>query len=358
MLRGSRMPNEIIGWHYLGSGEYNDAYTDKELTKVLKIVKPSIHLKTLDTPERSVRVWNSINKGFGSPAYVTTVWSLSSQKKTKLYGWVCPYVHGEQSNDDEIQKALIKIFNRTGRIITDAVTPNNFKTTPKGEVVAVDIGFALDLNKTNKQKSRRASMISREAWRRLKDNYTPYFNHPDSQRDFPKSLKTIKALLVIKNTRPDILNVDFLLEEPHFLQRLADSYNNAWNIPNIEDELSDKRPINLNGIKESCIGILKRYIQSRGDLMYDDSFSPNFLTAYFRNRELTKQKIVEVNHLIKHIDEASTLNDIESLISNAKIADERRKGFFGGLTESLVACEKVLGLDFKHFNVRLLPRNP
>ena len=190
-------------WSVLGGGTYNDVYINKEQTLVLKMQKNNA--KT-DDPERSVRLWNEINPNCKPKAcVVNTKWGIA---------WVCPFIKGRQATDDEMSKAIIDIFNNTGRIVVDATAEKNFITTPEGKVLCIDIGMALELEKKEERSFsgiiRRNSIVSLTCWRNLQHDFDPFFN--DCQGENPKSVNTVKALLYIKNNRPDIFDLIFRTE--------------------------------------------------------------------------------------------------------------------------------------------------
>ncbi len=136
-------------WSYIGRGTYNDVYINQDRTMVLKIKKTHSfgQLPATDLPERSVRLWNEFNgdkfQGRKAELHSTEIDDPTHNRQGRYHGWVCPYVEGRQASDEEISNALIEIFNKTGRIVVDAPSPKNFITTPSGEVVCVDIGYAL-----------------------------------------------------------------------------------------------------------------------------------------------------------------------------------------------------------------------
>src|SRR5579862_5463842 len=189
-------------WKLLGQGSFNTVYKSSDNKLVFKVQHK--HGST-DTPYRSVRLWNQINP------------HLFPLAEIKCYpgfgiGWVCPFVEGRQATDAEMCKKLIDIFNNTaGRIVVDAISKNNFVTTPQGETVCIDIAMAV---KTEEREDdyfdsalRRKSVVSLETWADLQKEYVPWFDKYSSL--YPDTVKTIKALLYIKSTRPDIYDADF-----------------------------------------------------------------------------------------------------------------------------------------------------
>ena len=207
------MPTE---WIFLGAGSYNRAYKSKDGREVLKIQKSAVD--ATDTPERSVRLWNAINAHVPPPARLE-VSELGS-------GWVCPFIEGEQASDTEMAEALIDIYNRTGRIVVDATAVKNFVRTPTGQVLCVDVGMAMQLERREErglQMVRRKSVVSLNAWSRLSDAFNPFF--AQCAYSNPETVNVVKALLFIKYNRPDMYDVSFLKTKPELVNKLAGAYD-------------------------------------------------------------------------------------------------------------------------------------
>ena len=202
-------------WVFLGAGSYNKAYRSRDGEEVLKIQKTS---DATDAPERSVRLWNAINAHIPPPARLANTEFGS--------GWVCPFVQGVQASDKEMATALIDIFNNTGRVVVDATAAKNFIRTPTGQVLCVDVGMMLQLERRNDPgfaPLRRQSIVSLNMWRDTKSNYEPFlktcaFTNPDT-------VNTVKALVFIKDNRPDIYDVNFLKTNPELVRKLAQAYD-------------------------------------------------------------------------------------------------------------------------------------
>lgn len=343
------------GWIGLGDGSYNWAFRNASNTQVLKIQKDSTPdtdkspYLLLDKAERSVGLWNIINKGCGAPALVTSVKITEGGRRKTWAGWVCPFVLGRQSTDNEIQPALIRIFNSTGRILADAMSPRNFLTTDDGKVVCVDIGMALQLDPLRPigppGRSRRGSIISIGAWNDVGAAFSGYLADPYNTSTMQKSTNTVKALLFVKFNRPDICDADFLVGNDRLVSQLAAAYdgNNPYYVRTAKDNLNILRPPTLSSIKESCVRELQRYIESRGAILYDDSFEPSFMTKIFRNQERTREKIADAKRLIKEINSQTSSDYLSILIQDAKLADGNRRGIFSsGLGATLNQCAMIL----------------
>ena len=353
MANNSNFP-VLGGWIKLGTGSYNWAFRNASSTQVLKIQKDSTPdtdkspALLLDKAERSVGLWNIINKGCGAPAFVTSVKITEGGRRKTWAGWVCPFVSGRQSTDNEIQPALIRIFNSTGRILADAVSPRNFLTTDDGKVVCVDIGMALQLDPLipvgPPGRSRRGSIISRDAWSNVEANFSEYFTHPYNTSTMQRSTNTVKALLFVKFNRPDICDADFLVGKDQLVNQLAAAYDgHQLHATTAIGILNTLRPQTLSSIKESCVRELQRYIESRGAILYDDSFEPSFMTKIFRNQERTREKIEDAKRLIKDINSQTTSDGILGAIRDAKNSDGNRRGIFSsGLGATLTQCAMIL----------------
>ncbi|KTD68595.1 MULTISPECIES: hypothetical protein [Legionella] len=373
-----------MAWKKLGSGVYNDTYVSDDGTRVLKIQKRENEIT--DSPERSVRLWNEINPDLKPPAaIIQTEFGL---------GWVCPYIKGRQSTDKEISAALIDIFNRTGRIIVDAASPKNFITTPEGKVICVDIGMALQLDKKEEQqfgRERRNSVISQASWELTSEQYKDViFPLTRFVLKMEDTVNTIKALLFLRENRPDITNADFLntthsykskfgiILQRTYLTTLSNAFStekekqddaiNALKEANTEvkdhrsnsvttstpndeqlsvDEvikmLKDEMPPTVTTFKGSCIKELERYIKSRGSLNYEGHFEPSFLTRKLRDEALTGDKVEKALRLIENIRKENTIEGVKSLIDEAQKDQMVNKARFGsGLASRLNRCICIL----------------
>ncbi|MCW8451649.1 hypothetical protein [Legionella quinlivanii] len=343
-------------WKKLGEGAFNTAYVNDEETLVFK--KPQNGGDATDTPERAVRIWNEINSHIKPAAEIHKLESLGR-------GWTCPYIKGRQATDREISTAVVDIFNRTGRIIIDAA-PFNFITTAQGQTVCIDVGMALLLEKEEEDKisskgKRRNSIISSETWEQQKVRFNRWLT--GLRIKIPESMDTVKALLFIKEKRPDIFDASFLKANPTVAKILADGYNSEggfrliWGInselslaeefvnhafssqsrsqkplPSIsfwtKDKLAEavvkgekillnERELSLDNLKESCIRELTRYINSRGSLV-QGKFSESLTTRYFRDSALTATKVEYAKLLIDKIGDATSIDEIKALIDKQK----------------------------------------
>ena len=294
------------GWEYFGMGNYNIVYVNPNKSEVLKIQRisdssadPSNEsegskiqriARALDVPIRSVRIWNTIN------SEVTPLARIYEYKET--VGWVCPFIEGRQANDKEMRTAVIDIFNSSGRILIDGTATKNFITTPSGQVICVDIGMALQLEKREYLiNGSRRSFSSLDAWKLMEPGYQDFFQ--TNGKIYPHTIATTKALLFIKNMRPDILDLTFLKEDLTLTKLLAKAYDVQYQHDASRDEviaaterLGRDYPETIEGIKKSCKHLLENYIHSRGTLDISGVFSPSIVTKLLRNQNLIQIKIV------------------------------------------------------------------
>lgn len=199
-------------WIFLGEGSFNKVYKSKDGKEILKIQKDLSD--STDTPERSVRLWNAINSHLSPPA------------RLEGLGWVCPFIEGVQASDKEMADALIDIFNKTGRVVVDATARKNFIRTPAGETVCIDIGMALQFERREDKhfaEIRRKSRVSLEAWKDLEDVYKPFLT--ECAKKNPTTVNVVKALVFIKDNRPDLYDATFLKTNPDLVDKLAIAYN-------------------------------------------------------------------------------------------------------------------------------------
>lgn len=202
-------------WIFLGEGNYNQAYKSRDSREVLKIQKRAVD--ATDTPERSVRLWNVINSHVPPPARLLNDRELGS-------GWVCPFIEGVQASDKEMANALLDIFNKTGRIVVDATAQKNFVRTPTGQVLCVDVGMALQFEqRENRSLVRRKSVVSLDTWRNLSAAYEPFLRQCANTN--PETVNIVKALVFIKNNRPDIYDASFLKTNPDLINKLASAFD-------------------------------------------------------------------------------------------------------------------------------------
>lgn len=143
------------GWKLLGYGGFNMAFvyrgTDLALIagsdykgpwvyKQRIIVDDSKDVTTLyldtsydpestDTAERSIRLWNSINRDLPRAGYFRN-------------GWVCPYLGSDKATDKETAQGVLETYRTDRRIVADACGRGNY-LKHNGKARCVDIALAL-----------------------------------------------------------------------------------------------------------------------------------------------------------------------------------------------------------------------
>ena len=269
-------------WRRLGEGSFNIAYRSADGKSVFKVAMDD---SPSDTPERSVRLWNLINAHIHPPARLAREQITYINKKGKLItkwvnGWICPFIPGRQATDEEIRMALIDTFNRTGRIVADATAPNNFLTMSNGVTVCIDVGHALEL-----ERRETASLLGqRKPSFTSLDTYAEQYDHQERKKWFkshsswsPKTVKTVEALLFIKQYRKDITNANFLKKSPKTIALLANAYIKGTKtlVDQALAVLAEKRSPDLENTKQKCRDIFLEYIARVGTIDEKERFTPH-----------------------------------------------------------------------------------
>lgn len=368
------MPSQNDDWLPLAGGGFNVAYVNPEYRLVFKSVMNDKF--TTDGPERSVRLWNLFNPTLKPKAKVVTL--IIDGKKCR--GWTCPYVKTKYSptttcteqdieidrdsyrkamidptrkneEDTTIARALLGIYNRTGRIIIDASIPGNLIVTAENKVVCVDVGMALILEEKEDdclhRYARRKSIVSNEAWELVHRDGIDERILKDNKSELPKTLMTTRALLFIRTHRPDISNVDFLNNDPSLLEKLSKAYNSE-----IKDDaiqlLEDKQPVSLSGVKYACTQALQKYIDSRGSMDENRKFSASRLTKWFRNEVAVRRKVDCAEKLIGKINQARSIVEIESALNDTSHNPSFSKGWMSGFMRCIGLCRVITQVQQSH----------
>lgn len=218
-------------YDFLSHGNHNLAYRSTDGCFVFKCAINS-ETDPTDTPERSIRLWNLLNPGF--PAKVAYL-------HKKAIGWIAPFIRGTQPMSDEIIKKLFEIYQQTGRVVVDGFVKTNFIKTVNGDVVCIDVGFALQLEN---RKGRQQSEESLDFWNRncMSRVYTDTFF--DTEKEFPHLVPIIdatKALLYLQMHRPDFRQVAYLYLNKALMKELVMGYdeNNKSKDPNLTQIISN-----------------------------------------------------------------------------------------------------------------------
>ena len=158
-------------WREIGSGSFNTAYVNRENTLVLKAKQTSCCciircFDRLDDPDRSVRLWNLINKPLIDSGLLTSAKIYYSKRFGKV--WISPYIQGRQATTVEINNAREEIHQRTQRYVKDAHVLGNFLVFTDKEgvehTVCVDVGYSFD-TRENVALLSPESAVSNRSWR-------------------------------------------------------------------------------------------------------------------------------------------------------------------------------------------------
>jgi len=229
------------GWHYLGEGTFNCVYqgTINGSPVVYKVAKtftsnPSYKSTVvMDIPSRSVRLWDEIN-----PDLLPTACLYRE-------GWIAPFVEGSKPAALEVCDALIELYQRTGRIVVDAISSGNFKKNKSGKIICVDIGFALRLEKESDEEKSESSL---NFWVNQQEMYRRYFKKYEKENEDDRTIiETIKALLVLQHFRPDT-RVLSPIKRGDLIKRLAAVYGDSKQIKlpeALSEEINEILPINI-----------------------------------------------------------------------------------------------------------------
>lgn len=358
-----------MNWEYFGSGAYNHVYCNEEKTLIFKVQQSDLKgvEQLLDTPERSIRLWNEINYHLEPKAAAIESTVPESYHKKDRYripgglhvGWSVPFVNGENSSNNEICSAIIDIYNRTGRAILDAIVPGNFKTLNNGQVVCVDIGMALRLQKEQDERGvENTSFASIFAWdSAFKEIYLPWFNEESKQSQNKNVIITTKALVVMQQLFPYYVNVDFL-RDPQY-EDLKTALANELDKPGSFHEnqaatsaLASIHPLGnvpvIPADPEYKI-FLKTRLQSYTlslPVEYKGQFSLPIIIQIYKNKTFTERTIHCADELLKELLETENREEALNAIQNA-LDDDRNKAL---LTQgnTRLACflrECVHGLE-------------
>lgn len=77
--------------------------------------------------------------------------------------------------------------------------------------------------------------------------------------------------------------------------------------------LEQERPTNLANIKESCVHLLQRFMNSKGVVHNSEVHLP-LMEKSNQNADLTKKQIKIAHDLMKHIDTANSMEEVNEAI--------------------------------------------
>ena len=274
-------------------------------------------------------------------------------------GWVCPFVAGEPATSIEIHLALIDIYNASGRIVLDALSPNNFLKIAK-EVICIDVGFALHFTRAGDdyylRTSRSPSPVSELAWGRCQKSYAGLFEKYKGNL----AVDTIPSLVFIADNRPDIVDVSFLKKNAGLIKQLAEAQQEKSNHSLLKNKstsalevLEQIQPLKINQIKADCIAEFHDYIYARGRINSAGFFEPSTITTIFRNKSLTTSKVNAAESLIDAINGANSVEEIAQLIQQKR--DDRdltKSSFKSAFLARLNNCLHVIAAAEEVFQLK------
>lgn len=388
-------------WKFFARGGHNNVYINPKRTLIFKI--PRSDWET-SAPERLFKIWSIVNSDIDPSAYIHTQsqYDFSDSDPDgpdERRGVVVPFIKGSQASDKEISELLVEIYQKSGRIVMDALQPGNFRKMENGKICCLDFDLALQLEtsenaaifysdpvlqlETGKidliSRERRRSRVSLELWRNIGHIFA--LNLVKNYPTHPIVVDTLRALLFIKFTRPDILDVNFLYKEnsseldyqkirllscayssanaevnknaSNVIKDIARQNNNVEgtgprvvptflgdvsglsdgieekifqeyasdNIPVLEKEakkfLKQHRAITLKNIKESCIKEINRYINARGSIE-EGKFSYGLVTLLFRNKNAVLYKAELALEIIKCLESADSYEDMNMILMKVR----------------------------------------
>ncbi len=136
----SRPPTLVIlgeTYTFIGNGSYNWVYLSKDRKHVVKIPRHKITEKSLDHPERLLRITKEIfPKEFHSENEI-----LKETQYGNLFS--ARFIPGSDANDAECASEVRRIFIVSGRAFLDASFPGNIRKDHNGELISVDYGQAI-----------------------------------------------------------------------------------------------------------------------------------------------------------------------------------------------------------------------
>lgn len=289
----------------------NDQFLKENILRIASI-NMHVHTELTDLPLRSVRLWNLINHDLQPKAEVVDVIDKEGRKHTV---WACPFVTGRQASDKEMSRALIDVFNSTGRIVLDAMSPKNFVTTAEGKVICIDIGMALNMER---RLERKPSMVSLDTLgdAGLMRNYRSYYHDPSIVRNYSLAVATVKSLRFLKEHRPDIYDIEFLKDNGRLLNICAKAYD-AEQISEVDQQTLDAK-YSEHMYKRSKSEFFKEKIEKVDVSVVDEA-----LDELEKIQELTFLTSKEACiHQINCLSKENPYKDYTSLVESIKDCDD------------------------------------
>ena len=326
-----------MDWNFLGKGNYNVAFFNRERTTVLKIQHTLDDQDSkIDAPSRSIRLWNEINSQLTPQAKIykhhfKDQWFQGAKIEVDI-GWTCPFISGREATLNEIKDALVEIYNRTGRVVLDAIVPGNFKRTAQGKVICIDIGMSFRIQKFEDSDLRK-SLVSQSSWSDFaKNEYRPCLNLYELDIKFRPIVTRVMVVFVLQMQFPMIENVDFLNDSDNQGLESALAYelchkgtliknvNEMGKLNTIKHEVLCELDSHSSYVflpfnwKIFAVDKMTDYISSRGALTLENSFELSYRTLFFRDQTLTKEKISLARTLVIEIEASNNVTETIDII--------------------------------------------
>lgn len=312
-----------LSFIYLGHGSYNDVFkiTLENKDKALKIPSDSfltdINFSLTDEPKRSVRVYNEIHCDLidakklseAKNIFLNISFSLSPKKEKnkssvneddalqnlpkekkhsrRVIGWISDYFEKTNGSitDREYLLRLKTIKSLTGRVIVDPFSRGNFIKKSSGDLICVDVGFALlteetsitvpskslkhctaqaEQIKSQKTLMKTTSFSSFDQWLRIQNDFDSYWS--TCCKAWPRTVFWIEQQMSMNS----LMFVDFKSKRyqlrKKFLTQMVDEFQTIMNFKKEQ--------------QHNCQGA----VQSYSDLPFFKQEDKNMIISFMKNK--------------------------------------------------------------------------
>lgn len=312
-----------LGWNYFSEGSYNFVYLSACKQLILKV--PKEHHRYTEQPQRAIKVFSEIHPEW---AHQTKMFQYMH-----LQGWIMPYFIGRPANDAEVAKQLIHIYQRTGRIVLDAPSKQNFICTPFDEIICIDVGFAFRIQSNLVHSVSHTSLVQ---WSSFKNDFNHFFLRPYNMTNFQQTTHIIQALLFLQTHLPHFKDCEFLFDYPHTAKYLAYCYKKNCDLSMHERKNAIDQVIyfSFENIKQRCKNILMQYLQSRclinqdlndfqtHPLKFRGQLQLSWSSYFFLHYEITLKHVKMVQVKIQKLCVAQNKNDLMKIFKNSPLHEE------------------------------------
>ncbi|MCX7120887.1 MAG: hypothetical protein NTZ67_03815 [Gammaproteobacteria bacterium] len=242
-------------WKFHAHGNYNAIYvhfdpndTNPSAEPILVFAQCLDPLELTDSADRKAAVWNDV---FREEIIINEKFKASVYEA----GCILPYIAYQKDHNKEcvlpetylLCNAILDMFEKTGRIVLDAIAPGNFVTRlSDGKVICIDAGFALrfDVSKKNNREkilfvdekathqitgfenddAFEKSVTSLSVWPKKASLYIDYFNQYNQKIGTPYYfiITFIKALIVLATLNLELKTTDVLRPTKNWPSNLLD----------------------------------------------------------------------------------------------------------------------------------------